>query len=134
VAYLRFIVSNVNPDSGVADGIFGAAYSLRDAKETSKIDRDFLVEQLKWFAKNLPIPNRFNRSASKGYYRRNTRGIAWMREDALEHISRMHEIKRVLEANGYTVRIIEEDRIGYVVYKDDAQVIAEPFADTRTGA
>ena len=57
-----------------------------------------------------------------------------MRDDAPEHISRMHEIKRVLEANGYTVRIIEEDRIGYVVYKDDAQVIAEPFADTRTGA
>jgi hypothetical protein len=134
VPYLRFIVSNVNPDSGVADGIFGAAYSLRDAKETSKNDRDFLVEQLKWFAKNLPIPNRFNRSASKGYYRRNTRGIAWMRDDALEHIARMHEIKRVLEANGYTVRILEEDRIGYVVYKDDAQVIAEPFADTRTGA
>jgi hypothetical protein len=57
-----------------------------------------------------------------------------MRDDALEHIVRMHEIKRVLEANGYTVRILEEDRIGYVVYKDDAQVIAEPFADTRTGA
>jgi hypothetical protein len=130
---MRFIVSNDNPDSGVEDGIFGAAYALRDAKGTSKHDRDSLVEHLTWFAKNLPIPKRFNRSASKGYYRRNTRGIAWFRDDALEHISRMHEIRRVLEANGCVVHLIQEDRIGYVVYKDDAQVIAEPFADTRTG-
>ena len=45
----------------------------------------------------------------------------------------MHEIKRVLEANGHVVHIVREDRIGYIVYTDDAQVIAEPFADTRTG-
>jgi hypothetical protein len=134
VAYVRFIVSNDNPDSGVEDGIFGAAYALRDGKDTSKHDRDALVEQLTWFAKNLPVPERFNRSASKGYYRRNTRGIAWFRDDAREHISRMHELRHVLEGNGYVVHHIQEDRIGYVVYQDDVQVIAEPFADTRTGA
>lgn len=61
-------------------------------------------------------------------------GIAWFRDDALEHISRMHEMKRVLEANGYAMHIVREDRIGYVVYSDDIQVIAEPFADTRTSA
>ncbi len=114
--------------------MFGAAYDLRHAPETSKNDREVLTAQLEWFSKNLPIPERFNRSASKGYYRRNTRGIAWFRDDALEPLSRMHEIKRVLEENGYVVHIVREDRIGYVVYEDDAQVIAEPFADTRTGA
>jgi hypothetical protein len=134
VAYIRFIVSRDNPDSGVEDGIFGAAYALRDAKGTSKNDHAFLVEQLKWFAKNLLIPKRFNRSASKGFYRRKTRGIAWFRDNAVEHISRMHEVKRVLEANGWVVHVIQEDRVGYVVYTDDTQVIAEPFADTRTGA
>ena len=132
MAYLRFVVSDHHPDTGVADGVFGTAYALRDADETSKNDRETLAEQLAWFSKNLQIPKRFNRSASKGFYRRNTKGIAWFRDDALEHISRMHEIKRVLEANGHAVHIVREDRIGYVVYRDDAQAIAEPFADTRT--
>lgn len=36
MAYMRLVVSNVNPDSEVEDGIFGAAYALRDAKSTSK--------------------------------------------------------------------------------------------------
>lgn len=44
----------------------------------------------------------------------------------------MHELKRVLEAEGHAVTIIAEDRIGYIVYEDELQVIAEPFADTRT--
>jgi hypothetical protein len=72
----------VNPDSEVEDGIFGAAFALRNAKSTSRNDRDSLVEQLKWFATNLPIPKRFNRSASKGFYRRKTKvshGSAMMR-------------------------------------------------------
>ena len=46
----------------------------------------------------------------------------------------MHELKRILEANGYVVHIVQEHRIGYAVYKDEAQVIAEPFSDTRTDA
>jgi len=134
VAYLRFVVSVDHPDTGVADGLFGVAYALRDAKETSISDRECLTGLLAWFSENLSIPKRFNRSASKGYYRRNTKGIAWFRDDAHEHISRMHEMKRVLEEHGHVVHVVREDRIGYVVYRDDAQVIAEPFADTRTGA
>jgi hypothetical protein len=132
MAYLRFIVSEDHPDTGVADGLFGVAHAVRDAEDTSSSDRESLTEQLKWFTQNLPIPKRFNRSTSKGYYRRNTKGIAWFRDSALEHISRMHEMKRIVEANGHIVHIVREDRIGYVVYEDDAQVIAEPFADTRT--
>jgi hypothetical protein len=46
----------------------------------------------------------------------------------------MHEVKRVLEASGYVVHVIQKERVGYIVYTDSAQVIAEPFADTRTGA
>ena len=44
----------------------------------------------------------------------------------------MHELKRVLEANGHNGPVLQEDRVGYIVYRDEAQVIAEPFADTRT--
>ena len=134
MAYLRFIVTKKHPDSGVSDGIFATAYSLRDAPEIPKHDREILTEQLAWFAKNLMIPKRFNRSSSKGFYRKITKGIAWFRDDASEYIARMHEIKRVLDANGRLVHVLREDRVGYIVYKDRAQVVAEPFVDTRTDA
>src|SRR5262245_47836660 len=133
MAYLRFVLAVDHQDTGVPDGVFGTAYDLLEADEISKNDRKALSDQLAWFSQNLPVPERFNRSVSKGYYRRKTKGIAWFRDSAHEHISRMHEIKRVLEANGHVVYIVQEERIGYVVYSDDAQVIAEPFADTRTG-
>jgi hypothetical protein len=29
--------------------------------------------------------------------------------------------------------MLTETRVGYVVYEDDLQVVAEPFADTKTG-
>jgi hypothetical protein len=44
----------------------------------------------------------------------------------------MHAMKRVVEANGFVVEVIREERIGYVVYEDEVQVVAEPFADTNT--
>jgi hypothetical protein len=132
MAYLRFIVPADHPDTGVADGVFRTAYALRDDPHVSTTERELLAEQLAWFSNNLLVPKRFNRSRSKGYYRRKTRGIAWLRDDAREHITRMYEIKRVLEANGHIVHLLQEDRVGYIVYSDEAQVIAEPFADTRT--
>jgi hypothetical protein len=132
MAYLRFIVAADHPDTGVADGVFRTAYALRDDPRVSSTDRELLAEKLAWFSNSLPVPKRFNRTSSKGYYRRKTRGIAWVRDNAREHITRMHEIKRVLEANGHVVHLLREERVGYVVYSDEAQVIAEPFADTRT--
>ena len=84
--------------------------------------------------KDLATPRRFNRSTSKGYYRRAAKGIAWFRDTATEHVARMHEMKRIVEANGYVVTLVREDRIGYIVYEDETQVVAEPFTETRTGA
>jgi len=129
---VRFVVSQTHAESGVEGGLFGAAYALRDAEDVSQEHRQELSELLLWFEKHLPTPNRFNRTSSKGYYRRNQKGIAWFRDTAEGHLSRMHELKRIAEANGHSVALIREDRVGYVVYEDDVQVIAEPFADTRT--
>lgn len=133
MAYLRFVVSQLNSESGVEDGLFGAAYALRDRGVLSADLRSKLEDHISWFKVNLAIPSRFNRSNSKGYYRRATRGISWFRDTAKEHIARMHDLKLIAEANGYVVSLITEDRIGYVVYEDENQVVAEPFADTKTG-
>jgi hypothetical protein len=78
-------------------------------------------------------PARFNRTRSKGYYRRDTRGIAWFRDTAGDCLTRMHVLKRLIESHGNAVAVIYETHVGYIVYEDEAQVVAEPFADTRTG-
>jgi hypothetical protein len=132
MAYLRFVVSGRNSDSGVEDGLFVAAYALRDKGVLPADHRSKLEDHINWFKANLAIPPRFNRSRSKGYYRRATKGIAWFRDTALQHIARMHDLKFIAESHGYVVSVIREDRVGYIVYEDENQVVAEPFADTKT--
>jgi hypothetical protein len=132
MAFLRFVVPEVDADSGVETGLFRIAYALSDSVQVCGQHRKLLKEQLHWFEEHLPTPERFNRTSSKGYYRRATKGIAWFKDTASEHLTRMHTMKRIAESNGHAVHLIRENRIGYVVYEDEFQVIAEPFADTRT--
>src|SRR4051812_43137493 len=112
MGYVRFVLGQRHPASGFPDGVFRTAYALvRDSGEISQEDREALNDQLVWFEKHLAVPKRFNKTKSKGYHRRNKRGIAWFRDQAVEHVSRMNEIKRVLEANGHTVHMVREERI-----------------------
>jgi hypothetical protein len=130
---VRFVLSTTHPESGVEAGVFPLAYELRDDPQIPQGEREALAHLLDWFDRNLPRPDRFNRSTSKGFYRRTTRGIAWLRDTATECISRMHQLKDILGRHGHHVTMIHATRVGYVVYEDDLQVIAEPFADTETG-
>lgn len=92
-----------------------------------------MTDVLGWFGTNVLTPDRFNRSKSKGFYRRTTRGIAWFKDSATECLSRMHRMSDILEKYGLPVTMVTETRVGYVVYEDELQVVAEPFSDTHTG-
>src|SRR5258706_1469944 len=131
--FIRFVLARRHPESGVEDGTFSLAYELRDSPKVEAAYRDLLAENLAWFEKNLETPTRFNRTKSKGFYRRKTRGIAWFKDTATEHLARMHQIKGVLENHGYSVVMLSEARVGYVTYEDTVQVVAEPLSDTQTG-
>ena len=131
--FVRFVVAERHPRTGLELGVFQVAYGLRDRTDIPEIDRAVLRDTLAWFGKNLAEPARFNRTRSKGYERRQTRGIAWFRDTAAEHIVHVQRLRAVLEVYGYQVSMLREERLGYVVYEDEHQVIAEPFADTRTG-
>ena len=74
----------------------------------------------------------FNRTKSAGFYHRKTRGVSWFKHTAAEHLTRMHRIATLLEQYGHSVAMVSESRVGYVVYEDAFQVVAEPFSDTRT--
>jgi hypothetical protein len=134
VGFIRFVLSEAHPDSGLDEGLFRLAHRLRDDAATAEGTRRDLAEALEWFDQNVSKPERFNRSKSKGFYRRATRGISWFRDTAAQCISRMHQIKDILEANGHQVSVMCETRVGYIVYEDDLQVVAEPFSDTQTGS
>jgi hypothetical protein len=130
--FVRFILTQRHPDSGFAAGLLRAAYASRDDYAVSEEDRQVLKDCLEWFEQHLKVPGRFNRSRSKGYYRRTTRGIAWFRDSATECIARMHRIRGVLERYGTQVKVVYETRLGYVVYEDEFQIVAEPFSETST--
>lgn len=133
MAYIRFIVPEIDRGSTVETGLFQVAEKLRTLGSLSSADRASLSDHLRWFSTHLETPKRLNRTSSKGHYRRATKGISWFKDTAHEHLRRMHDIKRIAQLNGYSVRLIQESRVGYVVYEDEHQIVAEPFADTRTG-
>jgi hypothetical protein len=109
--FIRFVLARRHEDSGVEDGAFGLAYELRDSRDVEVADRELLAETLSWFEKNLETPTRFNRTKSKGFYRRTTRGIAWFKDSASDHLARMHQIKGVLERYGHPVLMLSETRV-----------------------
>jgi hypothetical protein len=131
--FIRFVLGRRDQDSGVEEGVFRLAYELRDSSRLEPADRESLAGTLVWFDENLDAPGRFNRTRSKGFYRRKARGIAWFKDTATEHLARMHRLKEILEKYGHSVVMLSEARVGYVVHEDPFQVIAEPFSDTRTG-
>lgn len=130
--FLRFVIPDRHPKSGVRKGIFGAAYELRRGGDLTEGERQELDRLIDWFDDNLPRPSRFNRSKSKGYYHRAAKGISWLKSTAEEHLENMRALIGILEDQGHQVTMIKTLRPGYVVYEDDFQIVAEPFNDTTT--
>jgi len=128
---LRFVLLRSHPDTGVEEGVFSAAYELRDSAFIPISDRRLLEDLLSWFGANLATPARYNRTKSKGYYRRRTAGVSWLKPTATEHIAKMRALIVILEENGYRVSQSTTKRPGYVVFEDDHQVVAEPFRNAQ---
>lgn len=134
MGFVRFVLPQRDRDSGLCEGLFQLAYRLCEDPAVDEHDRWAARQILVWFEEKVPIPDRFNRTSSKGFYRRTTRGISWFRDTATECVSRMRELTNILHSYGHQVTMISECRVGYIIYEDDFQVVAEPFSDTDTGA
>jgi hypothetical protein len=125
--YVRFVVSVIDEDSGRRRGVFQAAADLCDSKELSEHDLKALQAVRKWFNVHLDAPARFARSR-----RRNAapKAISWFKSSAIEHVSRMHEMCRILNEHGIATQMITSRRPGYVVFEDEHQIAAVPFGET----
>ncbi len=127
--YLRFAVRHPF-EAGGPVGLFELAGRHQNDASTSKYLHETLVGVLKWFNANLDQPNRFNRTKSKGYYRKETKGICWFKASAKDHIAKMRELAQILHEYGHMIDELHTNRPGYIVYEDEHQIVAEPFSDT----
>lgn len=126
--YVRFVVAELNDDSERDLGVFQAAYRLRNQGKLYPYEEPHLDELLQWFNTHLEEPTRFT-TAKPPYYRKRNRAISWFKDSAQEHILRIREIAAILENHGVPVRMVKSDRVGYVVYEDEHQIVAEPFSE-----
>ena len=107
--------------------MFQAAYDLEEAADTAAHERARLERALGWLGANMRKPGRL--AVSRRPHAK-AQAICWFKDTAVEHIARVHELVGILYAHGIVVEVIQTQRPGYVVFEDDVQVAAYPFADT----
>jgi hypothetical protein len=126
VRHLRFVVTQLDRDSQVRQGLFHAVAELRDGDRLNGAELDRLDELRAWFRGRLPVPARFDR----GQKVRASRGICWFKDGAVEHLAHARELVWLLHEHGVVVHELWTQRPGYIVYQDRWQLVAEPFRDT----
>jgi hypothetical protein len=126
--FIRFVTSHVDEDSARRQGLFQALEALEKSGRLTEPDRATLDTISRWFSKHLKKPTRL--SVSPRPHRR-AQAISWYKDTAGEHIAQMRAMQKILERYGLAIEMIKSDRIGYVLYEDEYQVAAYPFADTK---
>jgi hypothetical protein len=120
---VRFTTPLVDADSRVKEGIFVAAYRLRDQGDIPSYQRQELRSHLEWFSEHLPLPPPLSD-------RGNERAISWFKSQSKECISRVWAVVQLLEENGIAISKITTEDPGYVIYKDEFQIVAWPSGAT----
>ena len=94
-----------------------------------KYEEEHLEEPRLWFNANLQKPARFT-SSRPPHCRKQSKAVSWFKDNAKEHIAKVREMVAILESHGQAVRMLKAEGVGYVVYEDEWQIVAEPFWDT----
>ena len=125
--FIRFVVTEIDGDSRHPLGVFQAIANLRRRGLLNYRQEQQETAIGKWFDKNLAKPTRF--TSSKGpHYRKQSKAISWFKDSAHAHIAQVRLLITILESHGVSVRMLKSKRVGYVVYEDEHQIVAEPFA------
>jgi hypothetical protein len=127
VMFIRFVSGEIDPYSHVSAGFFAAAHELLEETPLADEEYDALDDLLTWFDVYLRTPFHYRLRAAW----RAGRAICWFKPTAHDHLARAWAVKGILERNDVLIWTIKAQRIGYVLYEDEAQVFAEPFADIR---
>ena len=128
--YLRFVVPNIDEDSERRGGVFHAVWDLRDRGLLYPYEEEQHDALRHWFSSWLRMPTRFT-AAKPPYGRKKNKAICWFRDSAHAHIWQIWGFVAILQEHGVPVQMLKANRVGYVVYEDEYQVVAVPFAETR---
>ena len=122
--YLRFVVNDIDEDSGLERGIVQAMYLLWRAGRLAPHEEAWWADVRSWFNLELEKPERLARSRRPGAKQR---AVSWFKSTATEHITRAREVAAILAQHDVPSRMLRTERPGYIVYEDEFQVTAEPF-------
>lgn len=125
--FIRFVSGEIDEDSHVSAGMFRAAEKLLDQVWLFDYEYETLMEPIFWFRRYLTDP--FDYRLEPTWLA--ARSICWFRSTAHEHVQRAWELVAVLEDHGIFMRMIKCEAPGYILYEDEAQVLAYPVADLR---
>jgi hypothetical protein len=125
---IRFVTAKRHPPYGHRTGIFQAAYAISREGGLEAVEHQKLLDLLQWFRDNLAEPDRLSVSR---HPRADETAISWMKTSAREHVAQLRLVVTLITSTGLVVDQLRTMRPGYVVYEDDHQVVALPFADTR---
>lgn len=125
--FIRFVSGEIDSDSHVRAGIFCAACDVIDRQTLSDADFEELAELMCWFRLHLKGP--FEHRLRKPW--RAPRSICWFKAEAHEHVKHAWQMVNVLERNDVFMGMIKARTAGYIIYEDEAQVLAQPSADVR---
>ena len=122
--FVRFVVYEIDEDSGCERGIFQAMYRLWRAGRLLPHEEAWWAELRAWLDFDLDAPDRLSRSRRPGAHEC---AISWFKASASEHIAKAREVAALLAQHDIPSRMLTTDRPGYIVYEDSVQVAAEPF-------
>ena len=127
--YIRFVVPDIHRESGKELGVLHAVLRLRERGKLYAHEEEVHDSARRWFKENLEKPTRFTASKPP-HYRKPNKAISWFKDSATEHISHIRDLVGILENHGIVVQMLTTDRVGYVVFEDEFQIIAAPFGDS----
>ncbi len=116
---IRFCVLKPDSQSHSPQGVFQAAFALRDLGELEPYEEEWLERDLAWLRMHLPSPDCLREDG-------NHRAICWFKPCAKNAIDRVRGIVAMLESRGIVVRMLTTADPGAVVYEDRWQVAAKP--------
>ena len=130
-SFIRFVRPKLILGTSAREGFHCAAYALRNDPLCDNATHQRVTGLLNWFSAHLAIPAKFSRTSSKAARNRSfTPGLSWFRDDATIMLDKAFDLTALLTDHGYHVEVLRTGRVGYILYEDAHQVVAEPFGDT----
>lgn len=117
--FVRFVTARQDENSHALEGVFQAAYKLRDAGKLAPFEEELLADLLKWYGTHLPSPACLSEIGTE-------RAISWFKARAGKRLQKIWQIVTILKEHGVHVDMIRTDRPGTIIYEDVWQIAAIP--------